>query len=99
MDLLQVFHAQFPIVLRAFHGLINGGHAACNQTLHHFRIGGIGGRAFYCVQNAQTARGAAANVNEPSALMELFGDYIHRFGDLGADGLHSLGYLVIFAVD
>ena len=31
--------------------------------------------------------------------MELFGDYIHRFGDLGADSLHGLGYLVIFAVD
>ena len=96
---LQILCAQLPVVLRAFHGLINGGHSAGDQALHHFRLRRVGGRTLHRVQNAQTARSAATDVDQPSALPEPFGDHVHRLGNLGADGLHGLSHLVVLAVD
>ena len=96
---LQILCAQLPVVLRAFHGLINGGHSAGDQALHHFRLRRVGRRTFHRVQNAQTARSAAAHIDQPSALPEPFGDRVHRLGDLGTDSLHGFGDLVVLAVD
>ena len=98
-DFLQILRAKGFVVLRAFLCPENRLVSAGDQADHLSGIGRVSGRAFHGVQNAQTSGRAAAAVHQPSALLQLGGDHIHRLSDVFGLVSHCRGDLFIFFVD
>ena len=98
-DVLQVLTGEFRIVLCALLGLEDSWQSAGYQSLHEIGAGAIGRRAFDCVEDAETARGASADVDETVAAAESVRNQVDGGGDLRQYIPDSERYCLILVID
>ncbi|EEF24527.1 conserved hypothetical protein, partial [Ricinus communis] len=86
----QVGRAVVAVILGALDRLEHGAEAAGQQRRRPFRRPGKGGKQLHAVQDAQPARGAGADVDQPPAAGHARRHRLHRRHDAGRGRLHGL---------
>ena len=95
----DILRPAFRTVFSAFPGPEDGFVSARDQTLHHFRIRTVGGRAFHSIQDAEPPGRSAPHIKKTAARAEMFRDKIHGPGDFRQDLFYGESDLLIFLID
>ena len=93
--LFEVVDGEARVVLGTFLRAEDRGNAARDEPLHELGVRAVRRRAFGGVKDAETARGARAEVEETAAIFEALARRINGPGNLRQDLLNGRGDLAV----